>query len=232
MFALDTANSQWVALTADSNGNLQASQLDTSGNKVDPATEQTLQTIADAASTNANDKLRIDTPSPIDVSAAEVDVDLATQSPATLTVTDDGSLNINSVSSELDVDLNTQSLAALTVTDDGSLDVNTIPDVTIGEADPVVETTTLASSSDISGGVTASINKRDYTVYLQNTGASSSDVTISFSPDGGTTFIDDPGGAITVDSGGSTVVEVGFDATDIQVTASNTEPFNVFLVER
>jgi hypothetical protein len=159
MFALDTANSQWVALSADSNGNLQASQLDTSGNKVDPATEQTLQTIADAASTNANDQLRIETPSPIDVSAAEVDVDLATQSLATLTVTDNGSLDINSVSSELDVDLNTQTLAALTVTDDGSLNINDYTGSTI---------TTALEGTDNAGN-TESVQAEDLGTALNGT---------------------------------------------------------------
>ncbi len=185
------------------------------------------------------------------------------------------------------------SASTITVTDDGSLDINTIPNITVGtwsagtlpveqqtpvsvedsngnQIDPATdaiedalgdnaadtiristpnpidvsastvtvqedqspETNELASSSDISGGVSVEISKRNYTIYLENTGSSSSDVTISYSPDGGSTYFDDPEGPITVPSGGKQLVEVDYDATDIQVTASNTEPFNVNVVQR
>mgnify|MGYP000046422347 CR=1 FL=1 len=160
---------------------------------------------------------------------------------AVVTVTDDGNLQIydssgNVIEEPLDV-----SSSTVTITDDGSLEVSAIPDVVVGDwtageisvdENTGATTTELASADDISGGVSTSISKRNYTVYLENTGASSSDVTISYSPDGGNTYFDDPNGVITVSSGSTEMVEIGYEATNIQVTASNTEPFNVHIVER
>jgi len=104
--------------------------------------------------------------------------------------------------------------------------------VLIAEDDPASKTNQIASQADISGGVTQSISKQNATIYLENTGSNSSDITIRYSPDGSNTFIDDPDGTITVADGGSDIVEVGYDATDVEVEASNTEPFNVWVVER
>ena len=51
--------------------------------------------IEDALASVGSDSLRVTSPNPLDVSGAEVDVDIATQSLSPLTVTDDGSLAIS-----------------------------------------------------------------------------------------------------------------------------------------
>jgi len=97
---------------------------------------------------------------------------------------------------------------------------------------PEAKTDQIASTADISGGVTQQIVAQHFTVYVENTGSSSSDITLSYSPDGTSTFLPDPDGVVTVSSGSSNAFEIGYDATHVQVTASNTEPFNVYVVQR
>lgn len=89
-----------------------------SGTNIDPATEGTLnaiktaaQALDDALVSNATDEIRVTSPNPLDVSAAEVDVDLNSQTLANVSV----DLNAQS-GPALDV-----SGATVTVTDDGSL---------------------------------------------------------------------------------------------------------------
>lgn len=96
--------------------------------------------IQDALVSAGGDELRIATPSPIDASAAEVDVDLNSQSLSPLVVTDDGSLAISSLpepldvsDAEVDVDIQSQTLGTLTVTDDGSFQIVDSTDTVIEE---------------------------------------------------------------------------------------------------
>lgn len=56
---------------------------------------QTIASIADALNSNGTDQLRVESPSALDVSASEVDVDINSQSQSPLTTTDDGSFNVN-----------------------------------------------------------------------------------------------------------------------------------------
>jgi len=72
-----------------------------SATNIDPATEGTVdaiktaaQALDDALASNATDELRISTPSPIDVSAAEVDVDLTSQTLGAVTITDNGAFTL------------------------------------------------------------------------------------------------------------------------------------------
>ena len=80
-----------------------------------------------------NDSLRVTSPNPLDVSAAEVDVDIATQSLTPLTVTDNGSLSLAEYTGgNLPISLEAQNVTPLTVTDGGSLAIsayngNTLP---------------------------------------------------------------------------------------------------------
>jgi len=77
--------------------------------------------LTDALDSVGDDELRIAPP-------GKLDVDLAAQSVASVTVTDDGNLAIASLpepldvsDAEVDVDLNTQTVSPITVTDDGNL---------------------------------------------------------------------------------------------------------------
>jgi len=102
----------------------------------------------------------------------------------------------------------------------------------IKSARPEAKTDQIASTADISSGVTQQIVAQNFTVYVENTGASSSDITLSYSPDGASTFLPDPDGVVTVSNGSVNAFEIGYDATHVQVSASNTEPFNVYVVQR
>jgi len=124
-------------------------QLESStGTNIDPATEQTVsaiktaaQALDDALASTGTDEIRVTTPSPIDASAAEIDVDLNSQ---TLT--------------NVSVDLNAQSGPALdvsgatvTVTDDGALtlaanDGTDIGDVGLEDISPVTGQATKSGS--------------------------------------------------------------------------------------
>jgi hypothetical protein len=119
-----------------------------SGANIDPATEQTVdaiktaaQALDDALASNGTDEIRVTSPSPLDVSASEVDVDLNSQTLANLSV----DLNAQS-GPALDV-----SGATVTVTDDGALtlaanDGTDIGDVGIEDISPVTGQATKSGS--------------------------------------------------------------------------------------
>lgn len=106
-----------VALAADDLEGLTVGLKDIGGqaqSAIDVANK--IDKIEDTLASVDSDSLLVDSNNPLDVSAAEVDVDLNSQSLTPITVTDDGSFGI---ASEVDVDINSQSLTPLTVTDDG-----------------------------------------------------------------------------------------------------------------
>lgn len=81
--------------------------------------------LSQALASNGGDSVLVDYNNPFDVSAAEVDVDIATQSLTPLTVTDDGSLSLSEYTGgNLPISLEAQNVTPLTVTDDGSLAIN------------------------------------------------------------------------------------------------------------
>jgi hypothetical protein len=89
-----------------------------SGANIDPATEQTVSAIKsaaealdDALASNGTDALRVSSPSPLDVSASEVDVDLNSQSLQHLSV----DLAKDSLAGNLDVDIAAASAEPLDV---------------------------------------------------------------------------------------------------------------------
>lgn len=108
-----------------------------------------------ALTSNGGDALRVSSPTPLDVSDAEVDVDLTTQTATPLTITDDGSLVVASLpepldvsDSEVSVDLTTQSVTPLTVAVPGSVAVDSLPeplDVSDAEVDVDLNTQTLGA---------------------------------------------------------------------------------------
>jgi len=82
------------------------------------------------------------------------------------------------------------------------------------------ETVTIASSADISSGVTAALkNFKRWTLYLKAAGAI--DITIELSPDGGTTWFTIPESPVSFSAAGDDVIEFGYDATNIRLTGSN-----------
>jgi len=124
-------------------------QLESStGTNINPATEGTVdaikaaaQALDDALASNGTDEIRITSPSPLDVSASEIDVDLNSQTLANLSV----DLNAQS-GPALDV-----SGATVTVTDDGALtlaanDGTDIGDVGIEDISPVTGQATKSGS--------------------------------------------------------------------------------------
>lgn len=79
----------------------------------------------------------------------------------------------------------------------------------------------IASNQNISGGVTAiSNNFSRWTLYLKVAGAIN--ITVELSPDGGTTYYEIPESPIVFGSAGDKVFEMGYDATNIRLTGSNT----------
>lgn len=226
-----TAQVTYLARALESNGldEFISRVTDSNGNQIDPLTQAVTQSVGD-------DAVRVVSPDPLDVSAAEVDVDIATQSKSPLTITDDGNLAIAAWNA-----------GTLTVTDDGSLNVagtvsveesspldvsaTTVP-VEIDKTSNDKSTTQLANSEDISAGVSHQIGRKEYSVFVSNTGSSQSDVTLSYSPDGGATYIGDPDGSVTISSGAGTIFAIDYDTTHVQVSASNTEPFDVWVVEQ
>lgn len=80
--------------------------------------------IEDALASVGTDSLRVTSPNPLDVSGAEVDVGINSQTLGSLTVTDNGSLSLaNYTGGNLPISLEAQNVTPLTVTDDGSLNI-------------------------------------------------------------------------------------------------------------
>lgn len=83
------------------------------------------------------------------------------------------------------------------------------------------ETVVVAREQDISGGVEASLkNYRRWTLYLKTGGAV--DITIELSPDGGETWFTIPESPVSFSAAGDDVIEMGYDATNIRLTGSNS----------
>lgn len=211
-------------------------------------------TLSAALASNGTDSILVDSDSALDVSAATVPTEQ--QTPVKIEDTNGNAVDpitaavLSSVgtdavrvvspqaldvsASEVDVDINSQSLSPLTVTDDGALDINSLPtpvSVNINSDNTSPTGTAVATGADISSGVSASVDSDSVTVYVENTGASSIDITISYSPDDGASYYPDPDGSYTLASGDMSVVEIGYDTTSIQVQGSNTETCNVHIVE-
>jgi len=83
------------------------------------------------------------------------------------------------------------------------------------------ETITIAIDEDISAGKTAALkNFKRWTLYLKTAGAI--DITIELSPDGGNTWFTVPESPISFSGAGDNIIEMGYDATHIKLTGSNT----------
>ena len=84
------------------------------------------------------------------------------------------------------------------------------------------ETITICKDADISGGVTAELkNFKRWTLYLKV--AAAMDIKVELSPDGGTTWFTIPESPISFSAAGDDVIEFGYDATHIRLTASTTD---------
>jgi len=82
------------------------------------------------------------------------------------------------------------------------------------------DTVDIASTEDISGGVTGSLSNFDrWTLYINVAGAI--DITVELSPDGGTTWYEIPESALSYSAAADDVLEMGYDATRIRLTGSN-----------
>lgn len=82
------------------------------------------------------------------------------------------------------------------------------------------ETIEICKDADISGGVTKALkNFRRWTLYLKTAGAI--DITVELSPDGSTWF-KVPESPVSFSAADDDVIEMGYDATHIRLTGSNT----------
>jgi len=83
------------------------------------------------------------------------------------------------------------------------------------------DTIIICKDADISGGVTVALkNFKRWTLYLKV--ADAIDITIELSPDGGNTWFIVPESPISFSAAGDDIVEMGYDATHIRLTGSNT----------
>ncbi|MCS4157670.1 hypothetical protein [Salinibacter ruber] len=130
-------------------------QLETSGGaNIDPATEQTVTAIKaaaealdDALASNGTDEVRVTSPNPLDASAAEIDVDLNSQSLQNVSV----ELSQDSLSDNLDVDLAAASAEPLDVS---GATVPTEQQSPVGIEDPQGTQIQPATDPGIRGGAT------------------------------------------------------------------------------
>jgi len=83
------------------------------------------------------------------------------------------------------------------------------------------ETVDICADRDISGGVTAELsNYKRWTLYLK--AADAIDITVELSPDEGNTWYEVPESPVSFSGAGDRVIEMGYDATHIRLTGSNT----------
>jgi len=79
----------------------------------------------------------------------------------------------------------------------------------------------IARDIDISAGITGTLKAyQRWTLYLKTKAAI--DITIELSPDNGITWFEIPESPIKFDVAKDDVFEIGYDATDIKLTGSNT----------
>lgn len=105
---------------------------DSTGTQIDPLNQDALQTVAaDELRSRLHDSTgtQID-PAKDGTLSSELSREIATWSAGVLSIQEDTPLDVSAA--EVDVDLNSQTLGAVTVTDDGALDINTLPNVTVG----------------------------------------------------------------------------------------------------
>jgi len=79
----------------------------------------------------------------------------------------------------------------------------------------------IADAEDISGGVTASLANFDRWTLLIHVGGAI-DITVEVSPDNGTTWYEIPESVLSYSAATDDVLNLGYDATDIRLTGSNT----------
>lgn len=135
--------------------------------------------IEDALASVGGDSLLVDSASPLDVSAAEVDVDLATQSLAALTVTDDGSLTIDAATQGT---LPTEQQTPVGVEDSGGTQIDPAENSTGATA--TASTTSTGSAN--AAAVNAPDGRTHVTVMWDVSGAAA--VTVEASVDGANWF--------------------------------------------
>jgi len=85
----------------------------------------------------------------------------------------------------------------------------------------IYETVSICDAADISGGVTAELsNYSRWTLYIHVAGAI--DITVELSPDGGSTWYEIPESALSYGGATDDALSLGYDATHIRLTGSNT----------
>jgi len=83
------------------------------------------------------------------------------------------------------------------------------------------ETVSICEAEDISDGVTASLKNYDgWTLFTRVAGAI--DITVELSPDNTDTWYEIPESPLSYTEATDDANEVGYDATDIRLTGSNT----------
>jgi hypothetical protein len=99
-------------------------------------------------------------------------------------------------------------------------------DVAVGSV-----STTLADSSDISGGVSASVSSSSFALLISGTGGDT--LKIEVSPDGGTSWYetDESHAGITINSNGEQTIQVEYSCTAVRVTNESTALTTVEMVE-
>ena len=85
----------------------------------------------------------------------------------------------------------------------------------------VGKTIRIVENQNISQGIIIQLgNFRRWTLYLKTQGAIN--ITVELSPDGGLTWFEIPESPISFNAAGNDVIELGYDATHIKLTGSNT----------
>ena len=93
------------------------------------------------------------------------------------------------------------------------------------------ELVTVANNEDISGGKTANLKAyKRWTLYLKVAGAI--DIKVELSPDDGATWYEIPESPISFSGAGDRVLEMGYDASMIRLTGSNSTSVTAQIVGR
>jgi len=222
----DTDTKQTVSVDSSGRINLGADidignvhLLDTTDTEISPATEPTLSNIYSEVMKTADQ--------PLDVSSTEVDVDINSQTlaqVASLLELDDGDGVYGEVyrrANALRASLENDQLGLLKTADQP---------LSVSVTDHDENTYTVVTSADISTGVSQSLNAgQSLTIFINVAGVI--DITVEVSPDGGTTWYTLDESPYSFSSSGDRVEEIGYRATDIRFTGSNTTNTTIQILE-
>jgi len=183
----------------DENGNVVRPQLDSATNRLLVDSASTIENlkeiggqtqsavdvadkidqIEDALASVGTDEMRVVSPNPLDVSAAEIDVDIATQSLSPLTITDDGAFAINAYNG-----------GTLPVEQQTAVKVEDTTDTTIDPFDQADTEQINGSDSGTGSANAAQLSlgdfRKDVDVFVDTSGDAT--LTVEVSEDGGTTW--------------------------------------------